>query len=148
MGEQQLRQTVSALDIRRAQMENLTRQQEIIRASLEEHMRAKETLESYSKSRDENQLLVPIGAGVFIHVLPGKRETAIGGVGSSVLIERSVSDISKLLDDQIDELKKNSKVLGEEAEKIAAAIEELSVTAQRQYEALQQRGQQNVAPSE
>ncbi len=46
-GETELRRGIAVLDQYRAQIETLAQQQEIIRISLEEHMRARETLVRY-----------------------------------------------------------------------------------------------------
>lgn len=143
MSEQKFRQTLSALEIRRAQLENIARQQELVGASLEDHVRARETLESFAGADDEERMLVPIGAGVFIHAKPGDRTVAIGGVGSGVMMERKVDTIMKYLDRQIEDLKKSVQDLGAQAEKISGAIEELSRDAQKQYEILQQGGAEN-----
>ena len=45
--ETELRRGIAVLDQYRAQIETLAQQQEIIRISLEEHMRARETLVRY-----------------------------------------------------------------------------------------------------
>lgn len=138
MSEQQLRQIITTLDMRRSQLDNITRQQEMIRASIEEHLRAKETLESYSKTDEDEEMLVPVGAGVFIRVRAGKNEKAITAVGSGVLMERNMAEISTRLEARIDDIRKTAEELGAQAEKISSAIEELSMEAQRQYNALQQ----------
>ncbi len=138
MSEQQLRQIITTLDMRRSQFDNITRQQEMIRASIEEHLRAKETLESYSKTDEDEEMLVPVGAGVFIRVRAGKNEKAITAVGSGVLMERNMAEISTRLETRIDDIRKTAEELGAQAEKISSAIEELSMEAQRQYNALQQ----------
>jgi len=138
MSEQQLRQIITTLDMRRSQLDNITRQQEMIRASIEEHLRAKETLESYSKTDEDEEMLVPVGAGVFIRVRAGKNEKAITAVGSGVLMERNMAEISTRLEARIDDIHKTAEELGAQAEKISRAIEELSMEAQRQYNALQQ----------
>ena len=140
MSEQQLRQTISALDISRAQLENVSRQQEIVRGSLEEHIRAKATIDQFSKAGEDEQLLVPAGAGVFLHAKAGGKKSAIANIGAGVMMEKDLADIIKLLDSRIEELRLAAQELDEQAEKISYAVEELSADAQQQYAALQGPG--------
>ena len=138
MSEQQFRQTMSAIDLSKAQLDNITRQQEMVRTSIEEHLRAKESLTQYSKAKADEEILVPVGAGVFIHANAGNRKSCIASVGAGVLMGKDIPEVEKMLDSQIEDLKKASAELDEQAEKISYAIEELSRDAREQYEALQQ----------
>jgi prefoldin alpha subunit len=137
MSEQQLRQTISALDISRAQLENVSRQQDIVRGSLEEHLRAKATIEQFAKAGKDEHLLVPAGAGVFLHAKAGGEKSGIANIGAGVMMEKDLPDIIKLLDSRIEELRLAVQELDEQAEKITYAVEQLSADAQQQYAALQ-----------
>lgn len=132
---------MSAIDLSRAQLDNVTRQQEIVRTSIEEHLRAKEALAQYSKTAENEELLIPVGAGVFIHAKAGDRKSCVTSIGAGVLIEKSIEETEKLLDGRIEELKRASQELDEQAEKITYAIEQLSKEAREQYEALQRPAQ-------
>jgi prefoldin alpha subunit len=138
MSEQQLRQTISALDVGRAQLENVSRQQDILRGTLEEHLRAKETVEAFTKAKKGEELLVPAGAGVFLHTEAAGKSTAVANIGAGVMMEKDLNDIVKLLESRIDELRKAAQELDEQAEKISYAVEQLSADAQQQYVAMQQ----------
>jgi prefoldin alpha subunit len=137
MSEQQLRQTISALDLSKAQLENLSRQQELIRASLEEHIRAKETAEAFSKAAKGEEVLVPAGAGVFLHAKIGDAKSGIANIGAGVMMEKDLPDIVKILETRITELRAAEQELDEQGEKISYAIEQLSAEAQQQYVSMQ-----------
>lgn len=137
MSERQLNQTISALEISRAQLDNVSRQQEIIRASLEEHVRAKATVEEFAKAGEGEQLLVPAGAGVFLHAKAGGEKSGIANIGAGVMMEKELSEIVKILGSRIDELREAAKEIDEQAEKISYAVEQLSADAQQQYAAMQ-----------
>lgn len=132
---------MSAIDLSRAQLDNVARQQEIVRTSIEEHLRAKEALAQYSKTAENEELLIPVGAGVFVHAKAGNRKSCVTSIGAGVLIEKNIEETEKLLDGRIEELKKASRELDEQAEKITYAIEQLSKEAREQYEALQRPAQ-------
>src|SRR5207245_7434181 len=81
LGETDLRRGMAVLDQYREQIEALAQQQEIVRISLEEHMRARETLTRYQEAGKGAGALVPVGAQSFLvpeskHV--NKASVAIG----------------------------------------------------------------------
>jgi len=137
MSEQQLRQTLSAIDVNKMQLENVSRQQEMIRASIEDHMRAKETLAQYEKAGKDEEILIPAGAGVFLHAKVGDKARCITNVGAGVMMEKEIGGVITILEEQLGELQKAARELGEQAEKISYAIEELSRDAREQYTAMQ-----------
>jgi len=128
---------MSALDISRAQLENVSQQRELIRGSLEEHLRAKGTIEEFAKAGADELLLVPAGAGVFLHAKVGNNKSGIANIGAGVMMEKDLPEITKLLDSRIEELRQAAQELDEQAEKISYAVEQLSAEAQQQYVAMQ-----------
>jgi prefoldin alpha subunit len=141
MSERQLNQIMSQLEVGKAQLENLTRQQELIRGSLEEHMRAKETAEAFTKAAEGEEVLVPAGAGVFLHAKIGNAKSGIANIGAGVMMEKELPEIAKILDTRISELRGAAQELDEQAEKISYAIEQLSAQAEQQYVSMQKPGQ-------
>src|SRR3989442_10883590 len=57
---------MAVLDQYREQIEALAQQQEIVRISLEEHMRARETLTRYQEAGKGAEVLVPVRADSFL----------------------------------------------------------------------------------
>ena len=66
VSETELRRAVSVLDQYRAQLETFQRQQEVLTLSLEELMRAKETMTRYKKAGKGAEVLFPVGANAFL----------------------------------------------------------------------------------
>jgi len=64
---------MAVLDQYREQIEALAQQQEIVRISLEEHMRARETLTRYREAGKGAEVLVPVGANSFLVAIEGRR---------------------------------------------------------------------------
>ena len=88
--ETDLRRGLAVLDQYREQLEALAQQQEIVRASLEEHMRARETLLRYQQAGKGAEVLVPVGANAFVVASSLETEKAFVGIGSDlVLYQRS-----------------------------------------------------------
>jgi len=85
-GETELRRGIAVLDQYRAQIETLAQQQEIVRISLEEHMRARETLLRYREAGKAAEVLVPIGANSFLVAESKDIKKAFVSIGSDLLV--------------------------------------------------------------
>src|SRR2546428_1783002 len=83
-GESELRLGIAVLDQYLAQIETLAQQQEIIRISLEEHMRARETLVRYQEAGKAAEVLVPIGANSFLVAQSKDIDKAFVSIGAGL----------------------------------------------------------------
>jgi prefoldin alpha subunit len=63
--EREIEQGIATLEALKVHIDNLQKQIATLEVSIQEHERAIETMESYKDMEDE-EILVPIGAGVFI----------------------------------------------------------------------------------
>jgi prefoldin alpha subunit len=119
----ELRRAMANLELIRAQMENLTQQDELLRVTYEEITRARETL---SQSKDAGigvELLMPIGANSFVFGTLRDAERVIVGIGSDVAVEMTIIDAVTRLDARVKAI--------EDAERgLAARMAELDVAAQ------------------
>jgi len=127
VSEAELRRAVNILDTYRAQLENLQKQQELLALSVEELMRARETMSRYQKAGKGAQVLVPIGGNAFLFGQITESERAILGIGSDVLVEEEVPKSIERLDLRI-------KALQEAAGSLAARAAELGERVQAQSE--------------
>src|SRR5437899_11269983 len=85
-GETELRRGIAVLDQYRANIETLAQQQEIVRVSLEEHLRARETLVRYQEAGKAAEILVPIGAKSFLVAQSREVDKAFGSIGADLLV--------------------------------------------------------------
>ena len=102
--EAEIRRAVTVLDQYRAQLETLQRQQEVLALSLEELMRAKETMARYQKAGKGTEVLVPIGANAYLFGKVANADLAIIGLGSDLLVEESIPRAIERLDSRIKSL--------------------------------------------
>ncbi len=128
--ESELRRGLAVLDQYREQLEALAQQQEIVRVSLEEHMRAKETLLRYKEAGKGAEVLVPVGANAFLVAEVRDAEKAFMGVGSDVVL---FDDIPK----HIERLDARIKSIGEAMVAIGQRLSELQQRAESQGAAVQ-----------
>ena len=128
--EADLRRGLAVLDQYREQLEALAQQQEIVRVSLEEHMRAKETLLRYKEAGKGAEVLVPVGANAFLVAEVRDSEKAFVGVGSDVVL---FDDIPK----QIERIDARIKSISEAMTAIGQRLAELQERAESQGAAVQ-----------
>lgn len=137
MKEEQLREAVGKLDLARAQLEGLVRQSEIIRMSLEEHMRAKETISRYRDTQSGDSLLVPVGANCFVFANVESKEEVICGLGSDVAMKDSVEGAISRLDKRIKMIVESEEELGKKITELDSEVAKLSEDVQKKYEEYQ-----------
>lgn len=128
--ESELRRGMAVLDQFREQIEALAQQQEIIRISLEEHLRARETLTRFREAGRGAEVLVPVGANSFLVAESKDVDRAFVSIGSDLLV---YDDIPK----QIERLDARIKSITEAANAVGGRLAELQRRAEAQGAAVQ-----------
>ncbi len=128
--EAELRRGLAVLDQYREQLESLAQQQEIIRVSLEEHMRAKETLTRYQQAGEGAEVLVPVGANSFIVAASKDTGKAFVSIGTDLVVYDEVPKQIERLDGRI-------KSIGEAMTAIGQRLADLQQRAEAQSAAVQ-----------
>ena len=85
------------------QMEGLQQQLALLKHQLSELHSVKEGLESLGEA-SRNETLIPLGAGVYARGKVSESEKVLMNVGSSVVVEKPVSDALKTVEEQIKQL--------------------------------------------
>jgi len=111
--EDEIRRAVAILDSQRAQLESLSRQDELIQLSIEEHLRAKETTERCRKAGKGTEVLVPVGAGTFLFMSLTNDGKALINVGSDIVLEEDIDKVLEKIDKRIKQLSDANKNLVE-----------------------------------
>ena len=135
--ETALRENMMRLETAKAQLEGLSKQQELIQLAIEEHVKARETVKSLAKSATGDELMIPVGADSYIYAKATDRKEVVIGVGSDVSIQRNAEDAEKILDTRVEELAQAFQKVAEMAAQTEGAIQELSEKVQKQYEQVQ-----------
>jgi len=129
-GETDLRRGLAVLDQYREQIEALGQQQDLVRMSLEDHMRARETLTQYQKAGHGAEVLVPVGANSFLVAESKDVERAFVSIGSDLLV---FDEIPK----QIERIEARIKSITEAANAIGQRLGDLQRRAEAQGAAVQ-----------
>ena len=140
MDENEAREAAAMIEAAKAQLEALARQQEIIRLTVDEHRRAKDTINRIATGDPGEDILVPIGADSFVHAKISDNKNAVVGIGAGVSFQRSPEQAVGALDARIDELNRASRKVADRIEQTEHSVQQLSEKIQQFYS--QSNGQQ------
>jgi prefoldin alpha subunit len=117
----------------RSQMEALAQQNEILSMSLEEYMRAKETMSRFQKGGKGSEILVPVGANSFLFAEIKEPDKAIIGIGSDLTVEESMDEVAKRIEGKIEDINSALKALAERIVETSQKAEEKSEIVRALY---------------
>jgi prefoldin alpha subunit len=137
--EADLRRGLAVLDQFREQLEALAQQQEILRVSLEEHLRARETLIRYQEAGKGAEVLVPIGASSFLVAEAREVEKAFVSIGSDLLVYDDVPKQLERLDVRIKSITEAANTIGQRLAALQDRADAQSAAVQGLYDQLQAR---------
>ncbi|MDR0791627.1 MAG: prefoldin subunit alpha [Methanomassiliicoccaceae archaeon] len=138
MNDNEFRQALAALDMYQAQLESLARQVQIFQMSLEEAIKARETVKAFLGAKEGDELLIPIGAASFVTAKATGENRAIVGVGSRMSAEKDLDGAFAFLDESVKEISEALKKSSESMNEMEANARNLSAAVQKEYERRQQ----------
>lgn len=141
MTEDELRIAMSKLEASKGQMNELLTQQELLHMSLEEHLRARETIKRYHESQVGDEILIPVGANCFLFANISDNKKAVIGLGSDIVVEDKVRYALERLEKKINQMEDAEKKLGERIINLDNEVRKHSVDVQSKYEELQKQQQ-------
>lgn len=139
--EADLRRGMAVLEQYRAQAEALAQQHEVVRLSLEEHMRARETLLRYKEAGKGAEVLVPVGANSFVVSEVRDAEKALVGIGSELVVYDSIPAHIERLDARIQSIKEAANAIAERLTEVQRRADAQGAFVQNVYESLAEREQ-------
>ena len=131
--EEELSQSMEALEMVKAQLENMSKEAEILQMSLNEHIRALETLKAYSKLDEGKEILIPVGAGTFIPARSSGAGWALVSIGTGLTAEKKLGEAVEALEKSAGEVEleerkliQNMKNLEKQAQLLSQRVQTLS----------------------
>ncbi len=97
MTEQQVQEDLLRLDAYRNQLSSLLQQHEILSASRQDHVRAREGLEGVDRAPPTAEFLLPLGGETFVRGSVDQTAPVLVGVGSGVVAEMERPKVVELL---------------------------------------------------
>jgi len=137
MKEEEARQMMAALELYHSQLESLAEDQKVIQLSLEETIRAKETLRRYKDADEGSEILVPVGGGSFVYAKISSHDRVLLGLGSGVTAEKSIDDAVEIMEERIKELNETAKTVSSRKGQLEVENARLTQKLQEAYQTLQ-----------
>lgn len=134
MKDEELRQALAVLDTYKAQLDSLSSQLQLLQMSLEEAVRARDTLNAFSGAKVGDELMVPIGASSFVLATVANTEKAVVGIGNRISQERPIADAVVYLEENIREISEALKKAHEAGTELENRARQLSAIIQQEYQ--------------
>ena len=95
--EQQVQEDLMRLEAYRNQLNALLQQHQILSASRQDHLRARESLEGVDRAPASAELLLPLGAETFVRGSVDRDAPVLVGIGSGVVVEMERPKVVELV---------------------------------------------------
>lgn len=138
MNEQEMRQAMGALEAYKAQLEAINEQGQLLQMSLEDHSRAKDTLEAVARGRPGEEMLIPVGGSAYVYASIARSDRVLVGVGTGVSVDKPMEDAVATVSVRIGELMDALKKVSESRTVIESKMQQLSQMIQQEYQRMQQ----------
>jgi len=99
--EQQVQEDLMRLDAYRNQLNALLQQHQILTASRQDHVRARESLEGVEAAPANAELLLPLGGETFVRGSIDRAAPVLIGVGSGVVVEMERPKVVELVAERV-----------------------------------------------
>ena len=111
-------------------IKQLQKQLEVLTNHLVEMHSTSSSLDDLDKIKKDKEMFVPISSGIFAKGTISNTSELLVNVGANVVVSKDIASAKKLIQHQIDEMKKVHKRMVEELEKMAQKASELEVQLQ------------------
>ena len=138
MNDDEFRQAMAALEAYKVQLDAMAQQSNFFKLSLEETMRARDTLKAFAEAKEGDEILVPAGASSFVIATVTSKKKAIVGIGNKVSIDMDLSDAADYMAKGAEEVQEALKKLSEAIQEMNVKARELSLAVQQEYQRRQQ----------
>jgi prefoldin alpha subunit len=121
--DREIQQAEMMFESAKNQLEYLEENARMVDSSISEHLRTRETLEHYGEAKE---MLMPVGAGVFIMAKPAKKDKAVVAIGAGASIEMHSKDALAHLDKNLEKLNNSRTKVTERISQIKQNMEALA----------------------
>jgi len=126
--EEQIRELIANIQVNQQRMEALQQQASLVQMSLTDLDNALKALTTLEGKGEDQELLVPIGAGSFVHAKMADPDKVIIGLGAGVSVEKSFADSKGIIQSRRGELEKalleTTSVMDQVAQELARLQQE------------------------
>ena len=122
----ELRELIMHAENLRQQLGALEQQRELIAELAGDARRALAALDHVATAKDGDEILVPLGAGAFVHAKLASGGNALASLGAGVHAEMPASDARERMKARVESLEGALSQSGKDAERVAGELERLN----------------------
>lgn len=137
MEEKDLRQAMLVLESYKEQMDALSQQIAMLQNSLEESVRARETLKVFKDAEEGDEILVPVGASVFVTAKVTDKKEALVGIGNKITVGKELPEAEEFMSSVVIEIQESLKRITATYSEIQTAANNLAAAVNAEYESRQ-----------
>ena len=138
MNDDEFRQAMASLEAYKVQLDAMAQQSNFFKLSLEETMRARDTLKAFAEAKEGDEIMVPVGASSFVIATVTSKRKAVVGIGNKVSIDMDLEQAAKYMADSVEEVQEAIKKLSDAIQEMNVKARELSLAVQQEYQRRQQ----------
>lgn len=128
--EEELQKHMATIEQCKEQLSSLEEQFNLLQNIILEQTRAKMTIDNLSKSKDNLEILMPIGGGAFINATAKKTKKVLIGIGDGLVIEKETKDAIEKINNRIDEFQKAEEKISRIVQQVQTELENSTLKAQ------------------
>ncbi len=137
MEEKDLRQAMLVLESYKEQMDSLGQQMTMLQTSLEDSVRARETLKAFKDAEEGDEILVPVGASVFVTAKVTDKKEALIGIGNKISVSKDLREAEEFMSSIVIELQESLKRMSNTYSEIQTAANNIAAAVNAEYESRQ-----------
>ena len=134
VNDNELRQALSIIEAYKGQLEALSGQAQLFEMSLEETIRARDTLKALKSAKKGDEILVPVGAATFVPMIVAGKQEALVGVGARITLEKNLDEAVEFINANIEEITAALKKATEAINNVDSEARKLSAAVQAEYQ--------------
>ena len=129
--EEEIRELIGRIQVNQQRMDALQQQANLVQMSLNDLDNALKSLTALDGKGEDQEMLVPIGAGSFIHAKLANSDKVIIGLGANVSVEKNFADAKVTIQGRRTELEKVLLDTTGAIDQVASELSRLQQEAQR-----------------
>jgi len=122
---QKMQQQYMEMQMINQQMNQIQQQIQMIEAQLIEVETTKNALRDLQKTKIGSEILAPVSNGIFIKATLSDNEKLRVNVGSGTVVEKSIPEVIKIIEEQESEIRKAESQMSAELEKLTTKALEI-----------------------
>ena len=109
----------------------------MLQTSLEESVRARETLRVFKDAKEGDEILVPVGASVFVTAKVTDKKEALVGIGNKITVGKELPEAEEFMSSVVIEIQESLKRISSTYSEIQTAASNLAAAVNAEYESRQ-----------